>query len=516
MNLILTFLVILGGVSPSAPIDPASSPVLSNGVTAHRGNSGEAPENTISAFESGIEAGADWIELDIFRTRDGKLVVIHDRTTGRVADRDLTVPDSTFDELLAADVATDFRRRLGRSVGECPPHRIPLLEEVLRLVMKQDRTRVSIQPKMDCVAEAVALVKGLKAERWIGFNDGNLQYMAEVKRLAPAIPVFWDRGADTGIDEDLATARRHGFESLVLQHGGVTPEKVRKVRSAGLEIGAWTVNDRPTMEKLLDMGVERLYTDHPRTLLALRMERRLTSVTCEGEYPHHLQGICSDKSAIYWSFTTTLVKTDLDGRLLKKVPVANHHGDLCFHEGKLHVAVNLGKFNDPKGNADSWVFVYDAAALKEIARHEVQEVFHGAGGIGIRDGRFYVVGGLPDGVQENFVYEYDAGFQFLKKHVLKSGHTHLGIQSATFAHDRWWFGCYGEPKILLVTDADFRMKGRYEFDCSLGIEGWANGRLLSATGKCQKEKGCTGSVRVIVPDEKNELRDLTTGEGDQK
>jgi hypothetical protein len=57
------------------------------------------------------------------------------------------------------------------------------------------------------------------------------------------------------------------------------------------------------------------------------------------------------------------VKTNLDGKLLKQVPVVNHHGDLCFHDGKLFVAVNLGKFNDPKGNADSWVYVYDAKTL---------------------------------------------------------------------------------------------------------------------------------------------------------
>ncbi|MEZ6131153.1 MAG: hypothetical protein R3C59_20970 [Planctomycetaceae bacterium] len=230
------------------------------------------------------------------------------------------------------------------------------------------------------------------------------------------------------------------------------------------------------------------------------------NVTCDGTYQNHLQGICADKEAIYWSFTTTLVKSDLNGRLLKKVPVANHHGDLCYHEGKLYVAVNLGKFNDPKGNADSWVFVYDAHTLREISRHEVQEVFHGAGGIGFRDDHFFVVGGLPDGVEENYVYEYDGLFKFVKKHVIRSGHTHLGIQTATFAHDRWWFGCYGDPKILLVTDADFQMKGRYEFDCSLGIEGLSEGRLLSATGRCEKDKGCTGSVQVAVPDEKTGLR----------
>lgn len=158
-----------------------------NGVTAHRGNSAEHPENTIPAFKSGIELGADWIELDVFRTQDGKLVVIHDRTTERVGDKNLVVPDSTYEQLLSVDVATEFRKRHGKSIEAVPRHTIPLLKDVLWLVMTQTKTRVSIQPKMDCVAEAIALVKQLGAERWVGFNDGNLQYMAEVKRLAPGI-----------------------------------------------------------------------------------------------------------------------------------------------------------------------------------------------------------------------------------------------------------------------------------------------------------------------------------------
>jgi len=230
------------------------------------------------------------------------------------------------------------------------------------------------------------------------------------------------------------------------------------------------------------------------------------NVTCEGTYSHHLQGICADKEAIYWCFTTTLVKTDLNGKLLTKVPVANHHGDLCFHDGKLFVAVNLGKFNALKGSADSWVYVYDAATLKELARHQVQEVDHGAGGIDIRNGHFFVVGSLPAGVEDNYVYEYDAAFKFQKKHIIKSGHTDRGIQTATFANGRWWFGCYGDPKILLVTDADFQMKGRYEFDCSLGIIGLPDGRFLSASGKREKDKGHTGLARIAVADEKAGLR----------
>lgn len=230
------------------------------------------------------------------------------------------------------------------------------------------------------------------------------------------------------------------------------------------------------------------------------------NITCEGSYDRHLQGICADQEAIYWSFTTTLVKTDLNGKLLKQVPVASHHGDLCHHAGKLFVAVNLGKFNDPQGNADSWVYVYDPSSLQELERHDVQQVFHGAGGIGVRDGRFFIVGGLPAGVEVNYVYEYDAQFKFQKQHIVKSGHTYLGIQTATFADNRWWFGCYGEPKTLLVTDANFNLMGRYPFDCSLGIVGISDGRLLVASGKCEQGQGCTGSAQIAVADEQAGLR----------
>jgi hypothetical protein len=230
------------------------------------------------------------------------------------------------------------------------------------------------------------------------------------------------------------------------------------------------------------------------------------NVKCEGDYPHHLQGVCTnERDAVYWSFTTALVKTDRQGRVEKKVAVASHHGDLCYLAGKLYVAVNLGKFNDPKGNADSWVYVYNSDTLDLVAKHETQEVFHGAGGMGVMDGRFYLVGGLPDGVEENYVYEYDAEFKFARKHVIKSGWTQLGIQSATFHDGAWWFGCYGSPKILLKTDAKFRMLGRHELDCSLGVVGIAKDRLLIAKGPRTAAGRCLGSLHVARPDDKRGL-----------
>jgi len=233
--------------------------------------------------------------------------------------------------------------------------------------------------------------------------------------------------------------------------------------------------------------------------LACAADAPFKSTACEGSYAKHLQGVCTDdRAAIFWSFTDVLVKTDLDGRVQKSIAVASHHGDLCYLEGRIYVAVNLGKFNKPEGNADSWVYVYRADDLGELARHAVPEVVFGAGGIGFDGARFIVVGGLLPNLQENYAYEYDQGFQFVKRHVIRSGYTRLGIQTATWAQGHWWFGCYGEPKVLLKTDAAFNLVGRYVFDCSLGIVGLPDGRFLVARGGKLPEKRCSG--RVVLAD----------------
>lgn len=258
----------------AAAAEPVHSSFLQNGVTAHRGNSSEFPENSLPAFQSGMELGADWIELDLFLTKDGQLVVIHDVTTKRVGDKDLNILESTYQELLAVDIATDFRRRNNLTLDQCPPERIPLLEDVLQRVMSQRKTRVSIQPKMDCVAEAIKMIQKFNAEEWVGFNDGNLQLMTKVKQLAPELTVFWDRGASTDIDQDIRIAKQLGFAALVFHQTGITAEKVLKVKQAGIEPGAWTVNDLNTMERFLDLGVVRLYTDDPRQLMQLKKHQR--------------------------------------------------------------------------------------------------------------------------------------------------------------------------------------------------------------------------------------------------
>lgn len=198
------------------------------------------------------------------------------------------------------------------------------------------------------------------------------------------------------------------------------------------------------------------------------------SVDCEGTYGGHLQGVATDgEKAIYWSHTVSLVKTDWDGKILAQVTVPTHHGDLTYHNGKVYVAVNLGKFNQEAGQADSWVYVYDANELKLLSKHPVQEVVHGAGGMAYHNGRFVIVGGLPEGYRENYAYEYDAEFKFIRRHTIESGYTRLGIQTVSYYNKSWWFGCYGSPKNpgLLQTDLAFQLTRKSETNFSYGIIG---------------------------------------------
>ena len=223
-----------------------------------------------------------------------------------------------------------------------------------------------------------------------------------------------------------------------------------------------------------------------------------TNVECEGMYRHHLQGVCTDeKNAIFWSFTTTMVKTDSKGKVLNKIEVENHHGDLCFNDGKIYVAVNLGSFNKPAGKADSWVYVYKAEDLSFISKHKTPEVVHGAGGMAFHNGVFIVIGGLPEGIQENYAYAYTPDFKFIERHVIKSGYTRLGVQALAFANGSWWYGCYGNQ--LLKTDTSFKLTGSYKFDCGLGIVGISGKKLLIAKGTGSGDKR-GGRLMVAAPD----------------
>jgi hypothetical protein len=319
--------------------------------------------------------------------------------------------------------------------------------------------------------------------------------MIQVKKLEPKLHVFWDRPAQHDIEEDIKIAKEYGFESMVINEKGMTEEKVNLLKMAEIEPGVWTVNERSQLIKFLQMGVSRIYTDAPALLIDLKKEYKV--IVCEGAYASHLQGIETDnKNSIFWSWTTEVVRTDMEGKILARVAALNHQGDLCYQDGRLYVAVNLGKFNQPAGAAKSWVYEYDANTLRELNQYPVPELVHGAGGITYYNGSFWVVGGLVPGIDENYLYEYDKKFNFVKRHTIASGYTLMGIQTITNHLNSWWLGCYGKPPVLVRADAQQNYQSTHIFDASLGIAPYSPTHMWIGSNINIKGKGHVGRLTL--------------------
>ena len=99
-----------------------------------------------------------------------------------------------------------------------------------------------------------------------------------------------------------------------------------------------------------------------------------TEIRCEGEYPWHLQGVATDGTNIYWTFTTVLVKTDRAGKVQAKHEIARkegHMGDLCCRDGKVYVGMNLGYVKGCRVGDEVWE--YDASELKLLKKYPTPE-----------------------------------------------------------------------------------------------------------------------------------------------
>ena len=239
---------------------------FSNGVTGHRGDVHHYPENTLAGFVSAIDMGCDWCETDLRLTRDGRIVLSHDHHTGSVAGRRLIIREHDFNELRELNTAVFFNQvHFDRA-----PMRTVLasLEELFELFRSQNTCRISLQPKEP---ETLPLVRKIATEMKIddellGFNDGSLEAMRSARELFPGARIFYDvRPQD--IDAELDNAGKYGFQEVVVWEYGITSEITAKISERGLVPGVWTPNAPAEMDRFLDMGVKRFYTDFPEVLL---------------------------------------------------------------------------------------------------------------------------------------------------------------------------------------------------------------------------------------------------------
>ncbi len=297
-------------------------------IEAHRGGRALYPENTLQAFAGALMLGADTLELDVGVTRDGVLVVSHERRLNPDLARDaagnyVAPPGPLLIELPVAEVqsydvgqirpGSDYARQFPEQKalsGDVPPPRIPTLKEVVDLVKRSgnEHVRLNIETKLDPdhPEEApdpdrfVTLLLGLiEAEHFgdrIMIQSFDWRTLQLVQQRAPAIPTVYltlQRGKAPTVSLAQATHWTAGFNPA--DHGGslprtiqaaggkvwspyfadVTPELIGEAHALGVQVVVWTVNKPEDMARLIDSGVDGIISDRPDLLRTVAADKGL-------------------------------------------------------------------------------------------------------------------------------------------------------------------------------------------------------------------------------------------------
>lgn len=223
-------------------------------LIAHRGESFDAPENTLAAVRLAWERGATDVEIDVHLTADGRLAVIHDADTARPCGVQRIVAQQTMAALRELDAG---RWKDVRFAGE----RIPTLDEVLATVPETATVWVEVKVGPEAVAAVAAALAAWsgEAER-LAVMSFNLQTCIEAKaRLASPV---WLLSESRDVAEVVATAREHGFAGINVKAGPhVDAAYVATARDTGLPVVVWTVDDVAEARRLFAAGVEAVTTN---------------------------------------------------------------------------------------------------------------------------------------------------------------------------------------------------------------------------------------------------------------
>jgi glycerophosphoryl diester phosphodiesterase len=222
-------------------------------IVAHRGASTKAPENTVPAFEQAIKDGADFVETDVYRTRDGMIVCMHDPTLNRTTNGEGYVFEKTIDYVRSLDAGSWFSEKY-RGV------QVPLLEEYLDVIASSN-AGAFIEIKMPGIEEEVlgrVLQWGLEDRTVI--LSGNWGILLNVKRLLPGIPTL----ADLPNPTPHAIISAGKVADIISIHSLLFQEQFSELaHKRGLLVNVWNVNTQEEALNAAENGADFITTDDP-------------------------------------------------------------------------------------------------------------------------------------------------------------------------------------------------------------------------------------------------------------
>jgi glycerophosphoryl diester phosphodiesterase len=242
---------------------------------AHRGGATYEPnlhrENSMHAFKEAVALGYSYLETDVHATRDGVLLAFHDRVLDRVTDHRGAIADLSYAEISEARIhGIDPIPRLSELLAEFPdarfnvdaksPAAVALLAEAIAEFDAYDRVCVcsfgirrlyELRRRLGCRVPSAASALGIAANRFLPWMTWALDTPAPVLQMPISVPMF-------------------GGELTVL-----TSALVDAAHRVGKKVQIWTVDDSETMERLIDAGVDGIFTDRIDTLKDVLIRRRL-------------------------------------------------------------------------------------------------------------------------------------------------------------------------------------------------------------------------------------------------
>lgn len=260
-------------VAPQAVAAPVEQPLGDVLVLAHRGASHDAPEHTRPAYDKALRDGTDFLECDLQLTKDGVLVCVHDTTVDRTTGGKHTgrVDSYTLAELRRMDFGSWFGPDFA---GE----RIVTLEEQLGCYLRTaPRSRFHLETKAPAEYDGKMepeLVRVLRKHGLLRTGDAQtsrvvvqsfeLDSLEVMATLAPDVPRAYLFAAPT--DPAVLAGRLPDYVDIaapVAQFVLAHPTFPTIVHEAGIPVHTWTVDDEATMERLLDLGVDAVFTNRP-------------------------------------------------------------------------------------------------------------------------------------------------------------------------------------------------------------------------------------------------------------
>lgn len=222
-------------------------------VTAHRGASAQYPENTMAAFEGAKKLGADWIELDVQQSKDGKVFVMHDTNFLRTAGVECNTWDMDYSQIQTLDVGSFFDCSFQ---GE----RAPLLSEVVAFA-KKNRIKLNIEIKPTGHEHAfeqkvAAILEEEKFWNQCTVTSQSYEVLEKMKACDSRVQTVYVMSIAYGEVSRLTAADHFSIEA-----SNITQKLVSDIHNAGKEIYAWTVNTEESINRMIDLNVDNIVTD---------------------------------------------------------------------------------------------------------------------------------------------------------------------------------------------------------------------------------------------------------------